>query len=73
MRRSTLSEAEFATLVNTWANTAHRAPYGMFETLVVRLPVLDDAELVFGPHYPIQDSAPAWRFEYARPKAPTQK
>ena len=57
-------------MVNTWANSAHRAPYGMFETLVVRLPVLDGAELVFGPRK--AGAALAWSFEYARPKAPTK-
>lgn len=67
-RRSALSEAEFAAMVNTWANSAHRAPYGMFETLVVRLPVLDGAELVFGPRKADNGDALAWAFEYAKQK-----
>ena len=66
-RRSALSKHEFAALVNTWANSAHRAPYGMFETLVVRLPVLDDSELIFGPRQ--AGNVLVWSFEYARPKA----
>ena len=60
----------FVTLdLNAWVNIEHRAPYGMFETLVVRVPALYDMELVFGPHYPIAGGPIAWRFEYARPKA----
>ena len=58
----------FVTLdLNAWVNIEHRAPYGMFETLVVRVPALYDMELVFGPLQ--TEGGLRWQFEYARSKA----